>query len=98
MVDSVGGIDVRVAAATSNRGIEFQPGLNHLDGDRALAYVQQRHGLPNGDLDRAKREQNALKALLAKATQSASDPVALYRLVDATSRTVSAARPGRHGR
>ena len=89
MVDSVGGIDVRVATATSNRGVDFHEGLNHLNGEQALAYVQQRHGLPNGDLDRAKREQNALRALLSRAGESAADPLALLRLADAASRTVS---------
>ncbi|MCW0212430.1 MAG: LCP family protein [Pseudonocardia sp.] len=89
MVDSVGGIDVRVAAATSNFGVDFHEGLNHLDGAQALAYVRQRYGLPNGDLDRAKRQQNALRALLGKVSSSSSDLVGLYDLVDATSRTVS---------
>ncbi|WP_433503763.1 LCP family protein [Pseudonocardia halophobica] len=89
MGDSVGGIDVRVAAATSNAGVDFHEGLNHLDGAQALAYVRQRYDLPGGDLDRAKRQQNALKALLTKAGDDLSDPVGLYDLVDATSRTVS---------
>ncbi|WP_156067592.1 LCP family protein [Pseudonocardia halophobica] len=89
MVDSVGGIDVRVAAATSNAGVDFHEGLNHLDGAQALAYVRQRYDLPGGDLDRAKRQQNALKALLTKAGDDLSHPVGVYNLVDATSRTVS---------
>jgi LCP family protein required for cell wall assembly len=89
MVDSVGGIDVRVAAATSNMGVDFHEGLNHLDGAQALAYVRQRYDLPAGDLDRAKRQQNAIKALLTKASGTLSDPVGLYDLVDSTSRTVS---------
>ncbi len=91
MVDATGGIDVRVAEATSNDGVDFHKGLNHLDGAQALAYVRQRYDLPRGDLDRAQRQQNALRALLTKAATSGtlSDPAGLYRLVDATSRTVS---------
>lgn len=91
MVDSVGGIDVRVAAATSNFGVDFHEGLNHLDGAHALSYVRQRYDLPRGDLDRAHRQQNALRALLSKAASGGvlSDPVGLYGLLDATSRTVS---------
>jgi LCP family protein required for cell wall assembly len=89
MVDSVGGIDVRVATATSNAGVDFHQGLNHLNGAQALAYVRQRYDLPGGDLDRAKRQQNALRALLSKAGNSMSDPVGLYDLVDSTSKTVS---------
>jgi len=90
MVDSVGGIDVGIAAATSNQGVDFRRGVNHLNSAQALAYVRQRYGLPNGDLDRAHRQQNALRALLAKAASSGtlSDPIALYDLLDATSRSV----------
>jgi LCP family protein required for cell wall assembly len=66
MVDAVGGIDLRVAQTTSDRGVTFVEGPNHLDGADALVYVRQRHGLPHGDLDRAHRDQNALKALVSK--------------------------------
>jgi LCP family protein required for cell wall assembly len=91
MVDAVGGIDVRVANTTSDRGVTFVQGLNHLDGSDALVYVRQRHGLPNGDLDRAHREQNALKALLSKARASGAltNPFALNSLLDAAVRAVS---------
>ncbi|MBA3841515.1 MAG: LCP family protein [Actinobacteria bacterium] len=91
MVDAVGGIDVKVAQTTSDRGVTFRQGPNHLDGADALVYVRQRHGLPNGDLDRAHREQNALKALLSKASSSGalSNPLALNSLLDATVRAVS---------
>lgn len=91
MVDAVGGIDVGIAEATSNHGVDFFQGVNHLDGGAALAYVRQRRGLPHGDLDRAQRQQNALRGLLAKAASSGmlSDPVRLYGLLDATSRSVS---------
>jgi LCP family protein required for cell wall assembly len=90
MVDAVGGIDVKVAKATSSSGVGFREGANHLDGAKALAYVRQRHGLPGGDLDRAQRQQNALRELLGKAASSGmlADPVKLYRLIDATSRSV----------
>jgi LCP family protein required for cell wall assembly len=46
MVDAVGGIDVRVAEASSNDGVQFRKGLNHLDGRQALACVRQRYDLP----------------------------------------------------
>ncbi|MGD9988023.1 LCP family protein [Pseudonocardia sp.] len=92
MVDSVGGIDVRVAKTTSTfGGYTFHEGLNHLDGAAALAYVRQRYELPRGDLDRAARQQNALKALLSKAVENGSfaNVGALYDLADATTKTVS---------
>ena len=91
VVDSVGGIDVGVAEATSDPGVELHEGVNHLDGAAALVYVRQRYGLADGDLDRARRQQNALRALVGKvaATGTANDPVGLYDLLDATTRFVS---------
>jgi LCP family protein required for cell wall assembly len=91
MVDAVGGIDVRVAEASSNDGVQFRQGLNQLDGQEALAYVRQRYDLPRGDIDRAQRQQNVLRALLDKAVSGGllADPVQLYRLLDAVSHAVS---------
>ena len=90
VVDSVGGIDVTVAQPTRDRGVDFHRGVNHLDGAQALVYVRQRYGLADGDLDRAQRQQAALRAVLGKAASSGmlADPVALYGFLDATSRVV----------
>jgi LCP family protein required for cell wall assembly len=91
LVDSVGGIDVQVRQTTSDRGVTFRQGMNHLDGANALVYVRQRYGLPNGDLDRIHREQNALKAWLTKAVASGalSNPIVTYKLLDAMKESVS---------
>ncbi|MER5669735.1 LCP family protein [Pseudonocardia alni] len=90
LVDSVGGIDVTVAQATSNAGVDFRAGENHLDGAQALAYVRQRYGLPNGDIDRAARQQNAIKALLATVQEKATtDPTALYSFATSVGDAVS---------
>lgn len=90
MVDAVGGIDVGISAPTSEFGVDFTQGVNHLDGRQALAFVRQRYGLPEGDLDRAQRQQAALRALLSKAVSTGmlSDPAGVYRLLDATARSV----------
>lgn len=91
VVDAVDGIDVTVAEATANRGVQFRKGVNHLDGAEALAYVQQRIGLPGDDLDRAQRQLNVMRALLTEVTASASvtDPMGAYAVVDAVSRSAS---------
>jgi len=90
MVDAVGGIDVAVSEATSNEGVEFRQGLNHLDGAEALVFVRQRYGLADGDLDRAQRQQAALRALLSKAASGGTfgDPAGFYGLLDAATRSV----------
>ena len=91
MVDALGGVDVRIAAQTSHDGVTFRPGANHLDGAQALAYLRQRQGLPRGDLDRAQRQQNVLRALLEKAaaTDLSGNPLQMYQLLDAVSRSTS---------
>ncbi|MET0235381.1 MAG: LCP family protein [Kibdelosporangium sp.] len=90
MVDAVGGIDITVAEPTSTGTVHFHAGVNHLDGTKALAYVRQRRDLPRGDLDRVQRQQNAMRALLVKAGAGnpLSDPVGVYRLVDAMTRSI----------
>jgi LCP family protein required for cell wall assembly len=49
------------------RCLTFKAGPLHLDGQLAEYYVRQRTGLPNGDLDRAKRQQQFMRALMSKA-------------------------------
>jgi LCP family protein required for cell wall assembly len=68
LTDSVGGIDVTIAAPTTFGTLVLHTGVNHLNGEQALGYVRQRAGLPRGDLDRVQRHQNALRALLVKIT------------------------------
>ena len=38
-------------------------GYQHLDAKQALAFVRQRHGLPNGDFDRTKRQQAVIDSV-----------------------------------
>jgi len=91
MTDALGGIDVQVARTTTFGPITFRAGPNHLDGRRALAYVRQRKGLPRDDLDRVRRQQNALRALLDKARSQnmLTNPSRMYGLLDAVTRSVS---------
>jgi len=41
----------------SYSGADFKAGYHYLGPRQALAFVRQRHGLPNGDLDRTHRQQ-----------------------------------------
>ncbi|MDQ3735310.1 MAG: LCP family protein [Actinomycetota bacterium] len=69
ITDALGGVDVRVAETTSQGGVTFEQGLNHLNGAEALIYVRQRKGLPGGDLDRVQRQQNYLRAVMGTVFQ-----------------------------
>ena len=66
MTDALGGVDVQVSEAISFGDHRFERGLNHLDGDQALAYVRQHKELPRGDLDRVQRQQNYIRAMFAE--------------------------------
>ncbi len=70
IVDAVGGIDVEVEPglevdrfyANGTEGVKA--GTNHLNGERALAFVRERHAYVDGDNQRVRNQQIALKALL----------------------------------
>ncbi|BCX03904.1 MAG: hypothetical protein KatS3mg053_1842 [Candidatus Roseilinea sp.] len=49
-----------------------KPGVYRLNGLQALAYVRARYNIPGGDVDRGRREQRVVRALLAKARQVGS--------------------------
>jgi LCP family protein required for cell wall assembly len=90
MVDAVGGIDVDIDTATTSDGVALNRGRNHLDGREALAYVRD-HGAADGDLDRAQRQQKALRALVTQVAdrQMLSSPAGTFELLDSASRAVS---------
>jgi LCP family protein required for cell wall assembly len=66
VTDDLGGVDVVVAETTENGPYTFPAGVNHLDGDQARWYLGQRYGLPGGDFDRVRRQQQYLKAMFGK--------------------------------
>jgi LCP family protein required for cell wall assembly len=66
VTDDLGGVDVVVAETTSNGPYTFPAGVNHLDGDQARWYLGQRYGLPGGDFDRVRRQQQYLQSMFAK--------------------------------
>ena len=66
VTDDLGGVDVVVAETTSNGPYTFPAGVNHLDGDQARWYLAQRYGLPGGDFDRVRRQQQYLQAMFGQ--------------------------------
>ncbi|WP_433825535.1 LCP family protein [Actinoplanes sp. CA-015351] len=87
ITDVVGGIDVKIAKTVRDKrtGVTFKAGRHHLDGRMAEVYVRQRYGLPNGDFDRVKRQQQYLRALAQKVTSLgiAANPMKLDSFVSA---------------
>ena len=66
LAQSLGGVDVclKHAVYDSYSGADFPAGHQTLDAEQALAFVRQRHGLENGDLDRTHRQQAFLSAVM----------------------------------
>ena len=65
---AIGGIDVCLKAPVDDyrSGAKFKAGKQNISGRRALAFVRQRHGLPNGDLDRIVRQQVFMTGMAKK--------------------------------
>jgi LCP family protein required for cell wall assembly len=69
LTDKIGGVPVCLRAASRDlfAQADFPAGQQTISGPSALAFVRQRHGLPDGDLDRILRQQAFLRAVLDKA-------------------------------
>ena len=69
---SLGSIDVCLnhAVHDSYSGADFPAGRQTLDARQALAFVRQRHGLDNGDLDRTHRQQAFLVSVIRQLQDS----------------------------
>jgi LCP family protein required for cell wall assembly len=63
ITDELGGVRVNVAKGTSDERGSLAAGPQMMNGATALNYVRQRTGLPGGDLDRVKRQQNWIRAV-----------------------------------
>ncbi len=71
LVDAVGGVEVDVLIPVSGRAtgnVELEPGVQTLNGKEALAYARMRKDDPEGDVGRAKRQQQVLEAIINEAT------------------------------
>lgn len=71
IVDILGGVDVdsEVAFTTGDESgciVEVKEGLNHFNGEQALAFSRERHNLEDGDNQRGKNQQAVITGLLKK--------------------------------
>jgi len=91
VTDDLGGVDVVVAETTSNGPYTFPAGVNQLNGDEARWYLGQRYGLPGGDFDRVKRQQQYLRAMFGKlfTSDTFTDPGRLDGAMRAVTSAVS---------
>jgi len=69
LANAVGGVQVCLNHAVNDSkysGAVFPAGLQTITGAQALEFVRQRHGLPNGDLDRTHRQQAFITGVITK--------------------------------
>lgn len=71
IVDHLGGVDVysEYAFTTSKNSehvMDVQQGINHFDGEEALAFSRERENVPGGDNQRGKNQQAVITAMIKK--------------------------------
>lgn len=67
MVDALGGIDLDSDSSfTAASGDSFRKGVQHVNGQKALAFARERHAFGGGDNMRVKHQQDVLMAMLKK--------------------------------
>lgn len=94
LVDAVGGVDVTVAPgyAVNNfnalLGFSVHEGINHLNGEQALAFARERYAYTEGDRQRTKNQQLVLMGIVDKIT-SPSIVKNYSSIMDAMSNTFS---------
>ena len=71
IVDALGGVDVDSEYAFEAGGYGFKKGINHLNGDAALAFSRERYSFSAGDNQRGKNQEAVLTAILNKAMSPA---------------------------
>ncbi len=93
--NALGGVNVCLARRWYDpqyeSGIDVPAGNVNLKGKLALAFVRERHGLPGGDLDRIRRQQAFIGALIRKVLSANTllNPVKVNHLVQAVSNSLT---------
>ncbi|MGW4058783.1 LCP family protein [Amycolatopsis sp. NPDC004747] len=89
---AVGGVDVCLKNNVKDdySGANFTKGQHTISGVEALEFVRQRHGLPNGDLDRVVRQQVFMAGMARKVLSAGTltNPGKLNDLIDAIKKSV----------
>jgi len=97
LVDAVGGVDVDVKQRLHDSeypcddnqykacGLDIEPGLQHMDGTKALQYARCRKGTCGNDYGRADRQQEIMRLVVAKMARPdiLLDPVQLNTITKA---------------
>lgn len=66
LVDVLGGVDVNSEVAFDSGTNHFVKGVNHLNGEQALAFSRNRYAFEEGDVQRGKNQMLVLTAIIDK--------------------------------
>lgn len=67
IIDALGGVDIYSDYDfTGNWGYSFTKGINHVDGEAALAFARERYAFSEGDRQRGKNQMEVIRAVLQK--------------------------------
>jgi LCP family protein required for cell wall assembly len=92
ITQAIGGVQVclRNPVDDDYSGAHFGAGEQTVSGASALSFVRQRHGLPEGDLDRIRRQQAFMAGMAQKVLSAGTltDPGKLTALADAVKKSV----------
>ena len=89
LTSALDGVEVYIPETVRdpNGGTVWEKGRHTVEGEEALRYVRQRHGLPGGDFDRIERQQNLLRSLMQKLVSAGTlvNPIKLSNALEAIS-------------
>lgn len=93
VIDLLGGVDLCVDSEVRSIHTEklYPVGCRRMNGADALDYSRQRYGLPDGDFDRQRHQQQLLKAIFRQAGTRglAGNPLRLDELLTAVGHTLT---------
>lgn len=74
-IDLLGGVDVYsdlTFTPWTNRNITIREGINHMNGEMALAFARERHAYTSGDRRRGENQQAIITAMIKKMTDKSN--------------------------
>ena len=91
LTNELGGVTINLKEPQTLAGTEFPAGAQHLNGKQALAYTRERKSLPGGDLDRVKRQQTWMRAIVREVLTGGtlSSPTRLYSFLKTATQTAA---------
>jgi LCP family protein required for cell wall assembly len=94
VTDALGGVDLYIEQSITSIHKPFRKftqGKNHLNGAEALDYIRQRYQFPDGDISRARHQQQFLKAIMDKAASSGtlSNPTRLNSFLQSVTKAMT---------